>query len=256
MHLLKPVIIIPTYNERANIKDLIASIRSEVKASHPDVLVVDSASPDGTAEVVLEIQQNDPKIFLLQQGAKRGLGMAYQEGMAWALGRGYDRIMTMDADFSHHPMYLDSMLKESKSKQLVVGSRYVPGGELKGWPLRRKMLSRFANWYAGQITGLPFSDLTSGFNCFHDTLLREILRDPLKADGYAFLIALKFLAFVRGTTYVEIPIVFSNRTKGESKISKRVILESVFFVWKCSLQRHHARDHRNYDPSRNVLTLD
>ena len=238
---MRAVIIIPTYNESGNIRELIATIRTEAKYCNLDILVVDSASPDRTADVVCEIQKQDSQIFLLRQDGKFGLGAAYQEGMRWALDGDYDRVITMDADFSHHPRYVDLLLKESEAKQLVVGSRYVPGGALKNWPVSRRILSRFANWYASQITGLPFSDLTSGFHCFHQDLLRNILRDPLRTDGYAFLIALKFLAIANGASYLEIPIIFSDRTKGESKISKRVILESIFFVWKCFFQKYRLK---------------
>lgn len=239
---ISSIIITPTYNENANIKALISGIRREAKLFNPDILVVDSASPDRTADAVIEIQRTDPKVFLIRQPSKLGLGSAYQEGMMWALRCGYDRIITMDADLSHDPKYLDSMFKASEMKQLVVGSRYVRGGQLKNWPLRRKLLSAFANWYARTVTGLPFSDLTSGYQCFHSHVLKEVLRDPLKADGYAFLIALKFLAFAQEASYVEIPIVFNDRTRGESKISKRVIWESIFFVWKCFFQRYRIKN--------------
>ncbi len=238
---MKPVVIVPTYNERENVSDLVATIREEVKCPNLHILVVDSASPDQTADVVLEIQKTDREVFLLKQNAKLGLGAAYQDGMRWALDHGYDRIITMDADFSHHPRYLDLFLSESERYSLVVGSRYVSGGELQNWPQARRMLSRFANWYASTITGLPFKDLTSGFHCFHSNLLRQIIEDGLRADGYAFLIALKFLAVVHGANCLEIPIVFSDRTKGESKISKRVILESILFVWKCFFQRYRLK---------------
>ncbi len=242
---MKPIVIIPTYNERENIIDLIAIIRNEVKQYDLHILVVDSASPDGTAEVVLELQKQNPNMHLLRQSAKLGLGTAYQDGMRWVLNRDYDRIITMDADFSHHPSYLERLLKESESHELVVGSRYVPGGALRNWPLSRRFLSRFANWYAAQITGIQLRDLTSGFHCFHSSLLKKILHDPLRADGYAFLIALKFLAVANGASFCEIPIIFSDRTKGESKISKRVILESIFFVWKCFFQRHRLKNRKS-----------
>jgi dolichol-phosphate mannosyltransferase len=238
---MRPIVIVPTYNERENIRDLITTIRQEVTQYDLHILVVDSASPDLTSEVVCELQGRDATIFLIKQSAKLGLGTAYQEGMRWVLDRGYDRVITMDADFSHHPRYLESFLRESDRYDLVVGSRYVSGGELQNWPRSRRMLSRFANWYASRITGLPFSDLTSGFHCFHSDLLKLILKDPLRAEGYAFLIALKFLAVVHGAQCLEIPIIFSDRTKGESKISERVILESVFFVWKCFFQRHRLK---------------
>ncbi len=235
---MKPIILIPTYNERENIAQLIAAIKAEDPGSHFQILVIDSASPDGTAEVVMGLQKKDPGIHLLTQRAKLGLGRAYLEGMRWALAQGYDLIFTMDADFSHHPRYLARFMKEMQTHDLVVGSRYVPGGELKDWPRPRRILSRFANGYAARITGLPIADLTSGFHCFRSDLLRKVLRYPLRAEGYAFLIALKFWSVVQGATVSEVPIVFSDRTQGTTKISKRVIFESIFFVWKCFFQRH------------------
>lgn len=235
---MKSIVVIPTYNERDNIQELISTIRQEVKSDGLDILVVDSASPDETAKVVRRIQQRDEKLILLQQGGRFGLGKAYQEGMRWALSKGYDRVITMDADFSHHPRYLTALLNEAKTYELVIGSRYVPGGALRDWSWSRRVLSRVANWYARVITRLPFADLTSGFHCFQSTLLRNVLRYPLSADGYAFLIALKFLSVSRGARCKEIPIVFSDRTKGKSKISKRIILESTVFVWKCFFQGH------------------
>lgn len=240
IYFMKPLVIIPTYNECENIRDLIETIRKEAYYNI-HILVVDSASPDGTSEVVSTLQKSDPKLFLLKQSAKLGLGKAYQDGMRWAFDHDYDRIITMDADFSHHPRYLSLFLKESETYELIIGSRYVSGGELCKWPRARRILSRFANWYASKITGLPFHDLTSGFHCFHGSLLKGVLRYPLNADGYAFLIALKFLSVVNGASYKEIPIIFSDRTKGESKISKRVILESIFFVWKCFFQRRRLQ---------------
>lgn len=238
---MRAVVIIPTYNERENIQELIITTRQCVTHYDLDILVVDSASTDHTSSVVMALQKNDSRIFLLEQYAKLGLGMAYQEGMRWSLDRGYDRILTMDADFSHHPRYLSLFLELSATKDLVVGSRYIAGGKLENWSWHRRFLSRFANCYASCITGLPFSDVTSGFHCFHGELLEKVIRDSLRADGYAFLIALKFSAVANGASCLEIPIVFSDRTKGESKISKRVILESIFFVWKCFFQRRRLK---------------
>ena len=253
---MKSIVIIPTYNERENIRELITAIRTEVTKYNLSILVVDSASPDKTAEVVKDLINLDPRIFLLSQEAKLGLGRAYRDGMEWALKNDFDRIITMDADFSHHPRYLTKLLAESEQKELVVGSRYIRGGELKNWALARRILSRFANFYATCITGLPFSDLTSGFHCFHSNLLKEILKDSLRADGYAFLIGLKFLAVVHGANCSEIPIIFNDRTKGESKISKRVIWESIFFVWKCFLQRHRLKKiNLNYKANANTNTI-
>lgn len=239
---MKPIIVIPTYNERDNIRELVGSIRAEVKSIRPDILVVDSASPDGTADTVRAIKERDPMVHLISQNAKLGLGRAYLDGMQWALERDYDSLVTMDADFSHHPRYLDLFFRETQKHDLVVGSRYIKGGELRNWPLARRFLSRFANGYARLLTGLPFSDLTGGFHCFRADLLKKILRYHIHSEGYAFLMELKSLAILQGARYKEIPIIFSDRTRGDSKISKRVILEAVFFVLKRMGQRSRFRD--------------
>lgn len=235
---MKSIIVIPTYNERDNIRELIATIRKQVFAEKPEILVVDSASPDGTAAAVEEICKTDAGVHLFSQPKKLGLGKAYMDGMRWVLERNYDCLVTMDADFSHHPRYLPTMLNEITLKDLVIGSRYVDGGALKSWPYHRRLLSKFANWYARTLTGLPFSDLTAGFHCFRTPLLKRVLSHPLETEGYAFLVELKFLSILEGAKYREIPIVFSDRTKGASKISKQVIWESVMFTLK--LARHRA----------------
>jgi dolichol-phosphate mannosyltransferase len=239
---MKAIVLIPTYNEKDNIAELIPAILYETKDLSLDIMVIDSGSPDGTGEVVSKIARSGDRVQLLQQNAKLGLGRAYLDGMRWALGRDYDIIITMDADFSHHPRYLPQMLERIKNADLVVGSRYIPGGELRDWPLSRRILSRFANLYAKKLTGLPFSDLTSGFQCFRAGLLRNVLRYPLRADGYAFLISLKFWSVVQKARLGEIPIIFTDRTRGSTKISHRVIFESIFFVWKIFFQRHRFKD--------------
>ncbi len=229
---MKPVIVIPSYNERENIQDIITAIRVEKFSVTPHILVVDSASPDQTAEIVNNLRRNDPMLFLVSQKAKMGLGKAYLDGMHWALERDYDCLITMDADFSHHPKYLHRLLKEIEAHDLVIGSRYIPGGELKNWPESRRLLSRFANWYARTLMGLPFSDLTSGFHCFRTEMLKKILENRIHTEGYAFLMELKYMALLFGARFCEVPIIFSDRTKGASKISKKVILESALFVLK------------------------
>lgn len=238
---MKAIVCIPTYNERKNIAELIPLIRQETPGLSLDILVIDSASPDGTAEEVLRIREKDPLVHLIQQPKKLGLGRAYLEGMHWVLTKNCDRVITMDADFSHHPRYLAPMLDAAASHDLVIGSRYVQGGSLENWPLRRRFLSRFANGYASTLTGLPFNDLTSGFQCFSTALLSKILRYNIHAEGYAFLVELKFLSILQRARYKEIPIIFSDRTHGDSKISKRVILESMLFVLKLATQRARVK---------------
>ncbi|MSR76843.1 MAG: polyprenol monophosphomannose synthase [Candidatus Omnitrophica bacterium] len=238
---MKPILIIPTYNERENIADIHQAIRRE----HPqdvDILVVDSASPDKTADRVRELQRQDPRLFIYEQTSKLGLGRAYLEAMQWVLKKNqHDLVITMDADFSHHPRYIKTLLHHAQDYDLVIGSRYIHGGRLENWPFRRLLMSRFANGYARMITGLPFYDLTSGFHCFRMDLLRRILKHPIHTEGYAFLIELKSLAILEDASFYEIPICFSDRTKGSSKISKKVIWESVCFVMRQLLQRSEIR---------------
>lgn len=234
---MKPIIVIPTYNESDNIKELVSLIRTHVDNPNLEILVVDSTSPDDTASVVRELKKEDSKLHLLSQPGKLGLGKAYLDGMAWALKKDYDCLIMMDADLSHHPRYLASMLEKIKKYDLVIGSRYIKGGGLENWPIHRRILSVFANWYARTLIGLPLYDLTSGFNCFRTSLLRKILQSPIRTEGYTFLIELKRNSVLMGASIQEIPIIFTNRRKGSSKISKRVIVESIFFVLKCSLNR-------------------
>ena len=238
---VKAIICIPTYNERKNIGDLIALIRRETEGIDLHILVIDSASPDGTADEVRRIQEEDPAVFLICQSAKLGLGKAYLDGMQWVLTKDYDHVITMDADFSHHPRYLRPVLEAADHYELVIGSRYAQGGKLQDWPLRRRLLSRFANGYARVLTGLPFSDLTSGFQCFNTRLLSKLLSCKIHTEGYAFLVELKFLSILQQASYKEVPIVFTDRTHGDSKISKRVILESVLFILRLSALRPKVR---------------
>lgn len=242
---MKTIVVVPTYNESQNIVELVSSIRTECRNFDLDILVVDSASPDRTADKVRELQKNDPRLFLFEQPAKLGLGRAYMDGMDWVLKRDYEALVTMDADMSHHPKYLVPMLEAIPDHDLVVGSRYMKGGGLENWPLARQCLSRFANWYASTLTGLPFHDLTSGFQCFRTTLLRKVLSHNIHTEGYAFLVELKFLSMVQAAHFKEVPIIFTDRTRGASKISKRVILESMLFVLSCFFRRHLVRQSRS-----------
>lgn len=237
---MKAIVVTPTYNEADNMEELVRTIRTEVQTPL-DILVVDSASPDGTADRVRELQKKYPGLHLYEQKAKLGLGRAYLDGMQWVLDREYDCLITMDADLSHQPKYLRDHLREIQHHDLVVGSRYVPGGGLYNWPRRRLVMSRFANWYATTLTGLPFQDLTSGFQCFRTPLLRNILRYRIHTEGYAFLVELKFLAIMQHARYKEIPIIFANRRSGDSKISKRVMFESMFFIFNRSFQRGRVK---------------
>lgn len=240
MDMRRALIVIPTYNEKDNIAEMIQTIQGvTVRGYSVEILVVDSNSPDGTGALLDDLKKSVSNLHVYHQPQKLGLGRAYLDGFKHIENTlkldDSDAVITMDADFSHHPRYLPAMLEGLENHQLVVGSRYVPGGRLENWPTNRKILSRFANFYAQTLTGVPFRDLTSGFHCFRYSALKRVLKykGVIKADGYAFLIELKYFAVYERFKVTEIPIVFSDRTKGQSKISEKVIFESALIPWKC-----------------------
>lgn len=239
---MKALLVVPTYNEKENIKELLDVIWKETKGSSVEVLVVDSASPDGTGELLDELRKKDPRIHVLHQKKKLGLGRAYIDGFQWAIKRQeeYQYVFTMDADFSHHPRYLLPMITILNDYDLVIGSRYVKGGGLMNWPLARRFLSAFANFYAKTIIQLPLNDVTAGFHGFRMELLSKVMNRGIRADGYAFLMELKLFSLFDGARVYEYPIIFNDRTVGDSKISKRVILESIFLTWWLGV-RHLSR---------------
>ena len=197
------------------------------------MLVVDDASPDGTGEVVSAIAAKNPRVHLMGRPGKLGLGTAYVDGFRWALGRGYAYMFEMDADFSHDPKHLPQFLEAIKDADLVIGSRYRKGRvTVVNWPMARLFLSYAANLYARAITGLHVDDATGGFKCFRRKVLESIDLSSVKSNGYAFQIEMTFRAWKRGFRIVEIPIVFNDRTEGESKMSKRIIREAVWMVWR------------------------
>ncbi len=227
---MKKLIVIPTYNERENIKRLIPAIASFDKGAH--VLVIDDASPDGTAKEVKRIMKLSKNVRLLERPRKLGLGTAYTDGFKLAVAEKYDLIFEMDADFSHDPKYLPDLTEASKKHDLVIGSRYINGVSVINWPLRRLMLSKFANLYAKTITGLPLTDLTSGFKCYKRKVLEAIGLDSVHSDGYAFQIEMHYKAWKKGFSIKEVPVIFVDRLKGTSKMSKGVIAEAVLIPWK------------------------
>lgn len=234
---MKALVIIPTYNERDNLAPLVEEIRLHTQAYDVSILIVDSNSPDGTGNVADQLARGHSKIFTLHQPKKMGLGKAYLDGFRWALHSEFDVIVTMDADFSHDPRYIPEMLSQLERYDLIVGSRHVPGAAFVDWPFYRKLLSRFANWYARTIIGVGLCDLTNAFQCFRQKFLRAILEPEPRSEGYAFLIELKLRLLMQGARVLEIPITFKDRTRGQSKISKRVIWESAFRVWQFGAER-------------------
>lgn len=227
---MKTIVVIPTYNEAENIERLINKI-FEVK---PDVhiLVVDDNSPDGTALVVEKLMANDKRLHLIKRAGKLGLGTAYIEGFKYALHKGYEAIFEMDADFSHNPEDLPRFLEALQDADLVIGSRYLTGVNVINWPLRRLILSYFANLYTRLITGMPIKDATGGFKCFRAEALKQIDLDKVKTNGYGFQIEMNFRLWAKGFRVKEIPIIFVDRMNGVSKMNKKIILEAIFLVWK------------------------
>jgi len=230
---MKAIVIVPTYNEAENIANLIDKIFSV--DSNLNILVIDDNSPDGTAEIVKRISEKDPRVHLIQRPGKLGLGTAYIEGFKYALANGYEAIFEMDADFSHNPEDIPRFLDALEDADLVIGSRYLTGVNVINWPLRRLMLSYFANLYTCIITGMPVRDATGGYKCFRAEALKQIDLDKIKTNGYGFQIEMNFRFWAKGFRVKEIPIVFVDRRNGVSKMNKKIILEAVFLVWKLKL---------------------
>lgn len=229
----KKLVIIPTYNEIENINDIISNVFSLEEKF--DVLIVDDSSPDGTGSVVEELinNSNADRLFLEVRANKDGLGRAYIHGFKWALKNGYDYIFEMDADFSHNPKDLIQLYWACKNgADLSIGSRYCQGVNVVNWPMNRVLLSFFASKYVRLITGLPINDSTAGFVCFTSKVLKELPLDKVKLVGYGFQIEMKFRAYCKKFKIVEIPIIFTDRTKGHSKMSGAIISEAVFGVIK------------------------
>lgn len=228
----KKLVIIPTYNEIENIEDIISCVFSLEEDF--DILIVDDSSPDGTGETVANlIPTYSNRLFLEVRSTKNGLGRAYIHGFKWALQKGYDYIFEMDADFSHNPNDLIKLYRACKNgADLAVGSRYCQGVNVVNWPMNRVLLSFFASKYVRLITGLPINDSTAGFVCFTRKVLEELPLDQVELVGYGFQIEMKFRAYCKKFKIVEIPIIFTDRTKGKSKMSGAIISEAVFGVIK------------------------
>jgi len=227
----RALVIVPTYNERENIARLIEAILGQ--DPRLEILVVDDGSPDGTGDIVEEIIAVNDRVHIVRRERKMGLGTAYIAGFRWALERGYDFVFEMDADFSHDPGHLPEFLRAIRSADLVLGSRYREGKvTIVNWPIQRLLLSYFANVYSRVVTGLPIWDGTGGFKCFRREVLQAIDFDKVRSNGYAFQIEMSFRAWKKGFRIGEIPIVFVDRTEGQSKMSKAIVREAVWMVWR------------------------
>ncbi|MDB4881687.1 MAG: dolichyl-phosphate beta-D-mannosyltransferase [Gemmatimonadetes bacterium] len=227
----KSLVIVPTYNERENIRRLVNSVLRQ--DGRLEMLIVDDGSPDGTGEIVKEIEAADPRVHLLARPHKMGLGTAYIAGFRWALERDYQYVLEMDADFSHDPGHLPQFLEAIQNADLVLGSRYQQGRvTVVNWPISRLILSYSANLYARAVTGLPVWDATGGFKCFRRSVLEAIDFSKVRSNGYAFQIEMSFRAWKRNFRIAEIPIVFVDRTEGTSKMSKSIVREAIWMVWR------------------------
>jgi dolichol-phosphate mannosyltransferase len=230
---LGPVwVVIPTLNERENLEPLIAATRAALDPSAPDhrLLVVDDGSPDGTGRLADEIAVRDPKVEVLHREGERGLGRAYIAGFRRALAGGAKLVIEMDADFSHDPSYLPRLIEAAREADLVLGSRYVKGGRVENWGPLRRLVSRGGCLYARVVLGIPVRDLTGGFKCFRRSVLEAIDLDGVRSQGYAFQVELTYRAVERGFTVREVPITFTERQAGRSKMSRRIMLEAIWMV--------------------------
>jgi dolichol-phosphate mannosyltransferase len=233
------LVIIPTYNEKENIGLLIPEIKTLLPDVH--ILVVDDNSPDGTSALVKELAITHDGVFTLDRPAKEGLGKAYISGFRWALERKYQIIFEMDADFSHDPKYLPDFLKSIQDSDLVIGSRYVKGVNVVNWPMARLLLSYFGNIVARIIAGVPVRDCTAGFKCFRRAVLETIDLDKIDSSGYSFQIEVNYMTWKNRFRITEIPIVFTDRRRGVSKMNTKIIREALVLLWKLRLHSTFKR---------------
>ncbi len=226
---MKKLVIIPTYNELENLKNLFPALI--VLSEKFDILVVDDSSPDGSGNFVIENSKINSRIHLLSRPQKQGLGKAYIAGFKWGLEHGYDVLTEMDADFSHRPEDLNHILKKIETTDVVIGSRYVAGGATVNWGFLRKLISRGGGIYSRLILGYPIQDWTGGFNSWKKDVLEKINLDTIQSNGYSFQIELKYKALKHGFRVNEHPIVFEDRRVGQSKMSLKIVLEAFYKVW-------------------------
>lgn len=227
---MNTLIISPTYNEKKNITSLIESVFSINQDYH--ILIIDDNSPDGTATLVKELQLKYKNLFLEERPGKAGLGTAYKYGFNWALNRDYDNIVQIDADLSHDPKEIIEMLRLLDNHDLVIGSRYIDGVSVVHWPIKRLLLSYGANVYARLVTGLPIKDSTGGYKAWKREVLNSIDINAVKSQGYSFQIEMNWRAWQKKFSIIEHPIIFADRTIGESKMSKKIMLEAIIVIWR------------------------
>lgn len=229
------LVVLPTYNESRNLAEIVPQILAQDQRL--EVLVVDDNSPDGTGRIADDlVARHTDRVHVLHRPEKGGLGRAYLAGFRWAIERQYDRIFEMDADFSHDPKYLVDLIAATEDADLAIGSRYKTGVNVINWPMSRLLLSYGANIYVRWITGLPLTDATGGFKCFHRRVLERIPMEAVRSNGYAFQVEMSFRAWKLGFQLQEVPIIFVDRVAGQSKMSKKIVREAVWMVWWIRIQ--------------------
>jgi dolichol-phosphate mannosyltransferase len=228
------LVVVPTYNECENLPQIVPAILAQ--DARVEILVVDDGSPDGTGQLADAFAAQDPRVHVLHRTAKQGLGRAYLAGFAWALERNYAFVFEMDADFSHDPKNLARFVDAAADADLVVGSRYASGVNVINWPMSRLLLSWFANKYARWVTGLQLTDATGGFKCFRREVLAAMPFDKVRSNGYAFQIEMSFRTWKKGFRIKELPIIFTDRMEGRSKMNGRIVREAIWMVWWLRLQ--------------------
>lgn len=231
---MRTIIVIPTYNEIGNLPELLSRLESLRLDIH--ALVVDDNSPDGTGDLAEQLAETRPWLHVMHRAGKLGLGTAYVEGFRYALDKGFDAIGEMDADLSHDPAYLPAMLKALEGADLVLGSRYVPGGGTRNWGAVRRLISKGGSTYARLVLGVGVHDLTGGFKLFRRNVVQSLVADAIRSNGYSFQIEMTYRAIRRGFRVAEVPIVFEDRRVGKSKLSRHVVLEAMFMVPRLRLE--------------------
>ena len=250
---MKPLIVIPTYNERENLPCLVPELLG--KDPSLEILVIDDSSPDGTGEVAETLSAESDRVHVMHRQGKLGLGTAYVAGFEYALNRDYDRVIQMDADFSHRPQDLPLLLESADNADLVIGSRNVAGGQVENWSLLRQLISKGGSLYARTILGLPVRDCTAGFKCFRREVLETIDFAGIRSNGYGFQVEMNYLCHSAGFKIAEVPVIFPDRSAGSSKMSSRIFLEAVILVWKLRLDgRRRTLEPAYSDPSSIVVT--
>ena len=246
----KNIVLIPTYNELENVRAVSEAVFAAAPGVH--ILFIDDNSPDGTGKLLDEMTAENPKVHVLHRPGKQGLGRAYLAGFAWVLDHEFEKVVTMDADLSHDPEAVPALFAKAEEADIVAGSRYVDGIRIINWPLNRLLLSKGASYYVAILTGLPFSDPTGGFNCYRRELLESLNLEGIRSNGYSFQIEMKHTSWMEGFKLGEVPIIFTERRSGASKMDSAIVREALLVVWRLVIRRGFRRRPRRAVHSKSV----